>query len=202
MNPNIVTPEKYQENPYLYLDENFDSKEVHGSGSGGSKGNNRNPHQGKKTRNAIKNENTEQGRENRIQSAKETVKSVVTKLLESKKSALNTLDDYISWVNLCIENKEIYMEENDIKFETSKSGGAGGQNVNKVESRARARHIITGIFSESGQERDQPKNKVLAVESLASKLQQHLNAWKTILTDANSENSARKLTLEELENYK
>lgn len=62
--------------------------------------------------------------------------------------------------------------ESDIVYETCRSGGKGGQNVNKVETTVRAIHIPSRIVVKCSDERSQSQNKVRARERLLLKLRQ------------------------------
>jgi len=68
------------------------------------------------------------------------------------------------------ETSVIKIDDRDIRYETSRSGGTGGQNVNKVETAVRAIHIPTGLSVRCEEERSQALNKAKARERLILKL--------------------------------
>jgi peptide chain release factor 2 len=76
-----------------------------------------------------------------------------------------------AWVYPVVdEDIDIEIKESDLSIDTMRSGGAGGQHVNKTESAIRITHVPTGIVVKSQQDRSQHRNRFIAMGMLKARL--------------------------------
>ncbi len=87
-----------------------------------------------------------------------------------------------------LEDIDLHISPDDIEFEAFRSGGHGGQNVNKVSTAVRIKHVPSGIVVTSQSERSQIQNREIAMKLLRAKL------WEIEVEKQHSEIASLKAT--------
>ncbi len=87
-----------------------------------------------------------------------------------------------------LEDIDLHIKPEEVQFEAYRSGGHGGQNVNKVSTAVRLKHVPTGIVVTASSERFQGQNREIAMNLLRAKL------WEIELEKQHSEISSLKST--------
>ena len=99
------------------------------------------------------------------------------------------------------DNDEIEIRESDVRVDTYKAGGAGGQHVNKTDSAVRLTHEPSGIVVQCQNERSQHKNRAMAWKMLRAQLARLADEEKEAEDAAKYQNKARVGFGSQIRNY-
>ena len=177
-----MTENKIPSNDYQRIDpddfENYEEQFVDKGGGGGKS----NGHKGKKTIHALKKQQRNQSVKHRTKDIEDSLKQVLGNfpIMDNLDIHEKNIIRYCAWIEDNI-NELVALDPSDYMVTFTKSGGPGGQNVNKRETKVMIVHKPTNIRVESDQTRSQKQNKNLALEILRERLQDHLGIWKEYL---------------------
>lgn len=180
----IMAPKSSSSRKYHSVDpEDFynfeDQYQDKGGGSPGKKGGGS---KGKKTLQDLK----RQQRAGSLHQRKVEIEQTLLEVLdgfpefESPEKQSQFLAEYAAWVEANLSRLGP-LDPAQIEISFSKSGGPGGQNVNKRETKVALRHKPTQIRVVNDQTRSQSENRALAADQLRRHLEDHLRDWKMYL---------------------
>jgi len=173
---------KIPSNDYQRIDpddfENYEEQFVDKGGGGGKSSG----HKGKKTIHALKKQQRNQSVKQRRKDVEDSLKQVLSNfpIVDNLDIHEKNVIRYCAWIEDNISELAA-LNPSDCVITFTKSGGPGGQNVNKRETKVMIVHKPTNIRVESDQTRSQMQNKNLALENLRERLQYHLAIWKEYL---------------------
>ncbi|MDR1745064.1 MAG: peptide chain release factor 2 [Planctomycetota bacterium] len=113
---------------------------------------------------------------------------------ETSFAAVDVVPDYQEEINIVIEDK-------DLKIDTYRAGGKGGQHVNKTDSAVRITHLPSGIVVAVQNERSQHSNKDTALKILKSRLKQREEAARAAQVSAHNAGKSENAWGSQIRNY-